>query len=46
VRIYIERAFGVLQDHFAMVRSLARFLDNDILWNIMVARFYDHACKT
>ncbi|XP_014751597.2 uncharacterized protein LOC100822596 [Brachypodium distachyon] len=37
VRKDVERAFGVLQIRFAMVRGPARWWDPDILWYIMTA---------
>jgi hypothetical protein len=33
----VERAFGILQDQFAIVRGPARFWDQEILWYIMTA---------
>ncbi len=33
----VERAFGVLQARFAMVRGPARFWDTETLWYIMTA---------
>ena len=33
----VERAFGILQAQFAIVRGPARFWDQDILWYIMNA---------
>ncbi|XP_066165931.1 uncharacterized protein [Oryza sativa Japonica Group] len=37
VRKDVERAFGVLQARFAMVRGPARFWDTETLWYIMTA---------
>ena len=33
----VERAFGILQSQFSIVRGQARFWDQEILWYIMTA---------
>ncbi|XP_034569256.2 uncharacterized protein [Setaria viridis] len=42
VRKDVERAFGVLQARFAMVKGPARFWDKDTLWYIMTAAIIMH----
>jgi hypothetical protein len=42
VRKYVERAFGVLQARFSMVRGTARFWDKDTLWYIMTVAVIMH----
>ena len=43
-RKYVERAFGILQAQFAIVRGLARFWDQKMLWYMIeaeVSRSFD-----
>jgi hypothetical protein len=42
VRKDVERAFGILQARFAMVRGPTRFWDKDTLWYIMTATVIMH----
>jgi hypothetical protein len=42
VRKDVERAFGVLQARFAMVRGPARFWDKNTLWYIMTSAIIMH----
>jgi hypothetical protein len=39
----VERAFGILQTQFAIVRRPARFLDQNILWYIITACVIMHS---
>jgi hypothetical protein len=45
VRKDVERAFGVLQARFAIVRGPARFWDEKTLWKIMRSCVKDHEIK-
>jgi hypothetical protein len=42
VRKDVERAFGVLQSRFAMVRRPCRMWDKEIIWYIMTAAVILH----
>jgi hypothetical protein len=38
----VERAFGILQTQFSIVRGLARFWDQEVLWYIVNACMIMH----